>query len=60
MRRPSAVSFPLLAVVLALGAGCKSSGHTPVQSLEASLDPLQARFNDEKGKLRFVALLSPT
>jgi len=61
MRRPSAVSFSLLAVVLALGASCKSvRGMSEVQSLEASLDSLCDRFNDEKGKPRFVALLSPT
>lgn len=29
-------------------------------SLEKSLQPLRDRFNEHKGKLRFVTLLSPT
>ena len=36
------------------------SPHSTLHSLEDSLTPLRARFNDSKGKLRFITLLSPT
>jgi hypothetical protein len=31
-----------------------------VLSLENSIDPLKRRFNADKAKLRFLALVSPT
>jgi hypothetical protein len=31
-----------------------------INSLARSLDPLKGYFNDGKGKLRFLALVSPT
>jgi hypothetical protein len=34
--------------------------YSTLQSLEASLDPLRNRFNQDRGRLRFIALLSPT
>jgi len=34
--------------------------HSPLHSLEDSLTPLRARFNEGKGRLRFITLLSPT
>jgi hypothetical protein len=31
-----------------------------IVTLDSSLDPLKARFNHNKEKIRFLALLSPT
>jgi len=36
------------------------AGDSTLCSLSTSLDPLRDRFNRDKGKLRFVAILSPT
>ncbi len=33
---------------------------TPLESLEGSASPLRERFNDDRGSLRFIAILSPT
>jgi hypothetical protein len=38
----------------------KDSADPGIQSLGTSLDPLRNRFNADKAKLRFIALLSPT
>jgi hypothetical protein len=36
------------------------AGDSTLLSVGASLDPLRDRFNRNKGRLRFIALLSPT
>lgn len=36
------------------------AGNSTLHSLNSSLDPLRNLFNRDKGKLRFVAILSPT
>ena len=66
-------SSPFLVwLALAALAGCRSdraselaaadhgTAQSTMQSLEESLSPLRDRFNDDQGKLRFIALLSPT
>jgi len=42
------------------GPSRHDAGDSPLRSLDASLDSLRDRFNRDKGKLRFVAILSPT
>ncbi len=41
-------------------AGEGSATGFPLQALDESVAPLRKRFNDARGKLRFIAVLSPT
>lgn len=59
MMRPMLMSSCLAAFGLPAFAGTKEEP-TPLISLADSLKPLQERFNAQKDKPRFVALLSPT
>ncbi len=52
----SAAPEPAAAAAAAEG----SAGGSPLQALDGSVDPLRNRFNDARGKLRFIAVLSPT
>jgi hypothetical protein len=38
----------------------EEAGSQELVSLEASLRPLKDEFNSQKGKVKFLALLSPT
>ncbi len=49
-----------LAIPVSGGSAIDGAAQTCVQSLEASLTSLRSRFNADQGKLRFIALLSPT
>ncbi len=59
MMHPMLMSSCLAAFAL-LAFGATKEEPTPLISLADSLKPLQDRFNAEKDKPRFVALLSPT
>lgn len=48
-----------LAILLLVGqAGCQTA--TKIVTLDKSLEPLRLQFNADRGKPRFIALLSPT
>jgi hypothetical protein len=45
----------------AVAAGCAHPGPTrPFDELDRSAEPLRSRFNEAKGKVRVVMLVSPT
>ena len=55
------ISIPISAVTEETdSATADQTPDAPLQSLATSLVPLRDRFNRDKGRLRFVAILSPT
>ncbi len=44
----------------AVSSSSSHRSHASIQSLEETVDALRMQFNADKGKLRFIALLSPT